>query len=96
MKNYSVSQTLAFRSLEKPSKNKLGVVRAMQTLDRQGKPAYLRLIARTMGTEQGSITQCMEDLQADGVIRLDSFTKGDFNKMVQTYKLVEVGQGKLC
>lgn len=92
---YSVSQVLSFTSLAKPSKNKLGVVRAMQTLERQGKPAYLRLIARTMGTEQGSITQCIEDLCLDNFIRLDSFTTGDFNKQVQTYKLVYVGQNSL-
>lgn len=93
--NYSVTQVLSFNSLKKPSRNKLGVVRAMQTLERQGKPAYLRLIARTMGTEQGSITQCIEDLCKENYIRLDSFTTGDFNKQVQTYKLVYVGQNSL-
>lgn len=95
MRDINPTQVLAYHSLPNPNPTQHGIVRAMQELERKGKPAYLGSIAREMGRKEGSVTQSMKDLRLKGVIWPDSFTKGDYGKEVTTYKLVTKGQGAM-
>ena len=92
---YSVTQVLAFHSLPKPNPTQYGIVRAMQSLERKGQPAYLASIAREMGKKEGSLCQSIKDLRLGNFIREDIMTTGDYGKDVTTYKLVTTGQGAM-
>jgi len=92
MKNYSVSQALSYHSLDL-NKRQHEVIRAIQELDRVGRPAYRKAIAQQIGVESGSVCQAIEDLLLKEAIKFDTYVKSMSGKMVESYKLVTKGQG---
>ena len=91
----SVTSILAYHDLDLGSKQ-LEVLRTIQLLNTARVPASCEAICGALGYTPNRVTGRIKELMNKGAIDYDSFTKSKFNKDVQTYKLVEKGQGALC
>lgn len=94
MRDTAVTSILAYHDLNLGSKQ-YEVIKAVSHLQTIGKPVSCENICKYLGYTANRVTGRLKELRDMGAITFDSFTKSSFNKNVETYRLVEKGQGGL-
>lgn len=94
MKNYTVSQALAYHDVDLKGKQ-FDVVKAMRDMIHTGIPMSRENIAREVGMKETSACARIKELENRGIVEVNSFTTSSSGKHVQTYKLVTKGQTDL-
>ena len=92
--NQSHTSIMAYHDLNLGHKQH-EVLRAIQHLELVGTPASCENIAKHLGYEKNRVTGRLSELRAKGAIEYHGFTKSSFNRDVECYRLVNIGQNSL-
>jgi len=68
------------------------VLKAIKQLNHRMTPASCEAVSDHLGYTPNRVTGRITELMKKGAIKYDSFTKSKFNRNVQTYKLLNIGQ----
>lgn len=91
MTNYSVTQVLAYHSVDLGHRQH-EVATAIRDITARSKKASCESIAEYLGIEKNMVTGRLKELMVKKCIDYDGFTESKYHRQVECYKLAPMGQ----